>query len=122
IYRARGYVRSGRVGRTVCLKLLEMTPAGRVAGQRSACIKPVNAWRAFPAVRYTAKRAGDTISFRVVQTSRAVPGDSFQVDALSLTALSDDASPPATAAGFTVQAASQTRVSLAWNAAADNRA
>jgi acid phosphatase type 7 len=122
LYRARGYVRSGRVGRTVCLKLLEITAAGRVAGQRSGCIKPVDAWRAFPAVDYTAKRAGDTISFRIVQTSRAVAGDSFQVDALSMTSPSDDASPPATPTGFTAQAASQTRVALAWNASTDNRA
>jgi len=122
LYRARGYVRSGRVGRTVCLKLLEITAAGRVAGQRSGCIKPVDAWRAFPAVDYTAKRAGDTISFRIVQTSRAVAGDSFQVDALSLTSPSDDASPPATPTGFTAQAASQTRVALAWDASTDNRA
>jgi hypothetical protein len=122
LYRARGYVRSGRVGRTVCLKLLEMTPAGRVAGQSSGCIRPVDAWHAFPAVSYTAKRTGDTISFRVVQTSRAVAGDSFQVDALSLTSPSDDASPPATPTGFTAQAASQTRVALAWNASTDNRA
>src|SRR4029079_19028138 len=86
------------------------------------CIKPVDAWRAFPAVSYTARRAGDTISFRVVQTSRAVAGDSFQVDALSLTAPSNDASPPAAPAGFTAQAASQTRVALAWSAATDNRA
>jgi hypothetical protein len=122
LYRARGYVRSGRIGRTVCLKLLEMTPAGRVAGQRSGCIKPVDAWRAFPAVSYTARRAGDTISLRIVQTSRAVAGDSFQVDALSLTAPSDDVSPPAAPTGFGAQAASQTRVALAWNAATDNRA
>ncbi|HEX3331305.1 MAG TPA: metallophosphoesterase [Gaiellales bacterium] len=122
VYRARGYVRSGRAGRTVCLKLLEMTAAGRVAVQRSGCIKPVDAWRAFPAVSLTATQTGDTISLRVVQTSRAVAGDSFQVDALSLTSPSDDASPPAAPTGFTAQAASQTRVALAWNASTDNRA
>ena len=122
VYRARGYVRSGRAGRTVCLKLLEMTAARRVAVQRSGCIKPVDAWRAFPAVSLTATRTGDTISLRVVQTSRAVAGDSFQVDALSLTSPSDDASPPAAPTGFTAQAASQTRVALAWNASTDNRA
>ena len=33
LYRARAYLRSGRPGRTVCLKLIELTPAGRVAGQ-----------------------------------------------------------------------------------------
>src|SRR5204862_5348143 len=33
LYRARGDVRSGRPGRTVCLKLVELTPSGSIAGQ-----------------------------------------------------------------------------------------
>ncbi len=122
LYRARGYVRSGRPGRTVCLKLLEMTPRGRIAGQHSGCLKPTRAWRAFPAVSYTAKHAGDAIAFRVVQTSRATAGDSFQVDSLSLTAPSDDGRAPAAPTGLTAQAASQTKVALAWHASTDNRA
>jgi acid phosphatase type 7 len=122
LYRARGYVRSGRPGRTVCLKLLEMTPAGRIAGQHAGCVKATGSWHAFPAVDYRAKHAGDTIAFRVVQTSRAAAGDSFQVDSLSLTAPSDDGRPPAAPTGLTAQAASQTKVALAWNASTDNRA
>ncbi len=122
LYRARGYVRSGRAGRTICLKLLEMTPAGRVAGQRSGCIRPIDAWRGFPAVNYTARRAGDAISLRVVQTSHAVAGDSFQVDSLTLTSPSDDARAPAAPSGFTAEAASQTKVALSWRASTDNRA
>jgi hypothetical protein len=122
LYRARGWVRSGRPGRTVCLKLLEMTPAGRIAGQHAGCRKATSAWRAFPLVSYRAKHAGDTIAFRVVQTSRASAGDSFQVDALSLTAPSDDRRPPAAPTGLTAQAASQTKVALAWQASTDNRA
>jgi acid phosphatase type 7 len=122
LYRASGYVRSGRPGRTVCLKLLEMTPAGRIAGQHSGCLKATGAWRAFPAVSYRAKRTGDTIALRVVQTSPAAAGDSFQVDSLGLRAPSDDGSAPATPTGLTAQAASQTRVALAWDASTDNRA
>jgi calcineurin-like phosphoesterase family protein len=122
LYRARGYVRSGRPGRTVCLKLLEVTPAGRIAGQHSGCVKATGSWRAFPAVDHRAKRAGDTIAFRVVQTSRAAAGDSFQVDSLSLTAPSDDGRAPAAPTGLTAQAASQTKVALGWDATTDNRA
>src|SRR2546421_403464 len=80
---------------------------GRAAGKGWGRIKRVDAWRAFRGVSYPAPRAGDTISVRVVQPSRAVAGDSFQVDALSLTAPSDDGSPPAAPTGFTAQAASQ---------------
>jgi fibronectin type III domain protein len=122
LYRARGWVRSGRPGRTVCLKLLEMTPGGRIAGQHAECRTATDAWRAFPLVSYRAKHAGDTIAFRVVQTSRATAGDSFQVDSLSLTAPSDDGRAPAAPTGLTAQAASQTKVALAWNASTDNRA
>jgi hypothetical protein len=122
MYRARGYLRSGRPGDTVCLKLLEMTPAGRVAGQRSGCLKATGPWRAFPAVSYSAKHAGDTISFRVVQTSRATAGDSFQVDALALTAPSDDGKAPPAPTGLTAQPTSQTKVALSWHASTDNRA
>ena len=122
LYRARGWVRSGRPGRTVCLKLLEMTPAGRIAGQHAGCRKATGAWRAFPLVSYRAKHTGDTIAFRVVQTSRASAGDSFQVDSLGLTAPSDDGRAPAAPAGLTAQAASQTKVALAWHASTDNRA
>ena len=45
-------------GRTMCLKLVEMTPAGHIAGQRSGCIRPIDAWRGFPAVNYTARQHG----------------------------------------------------------------
>jgi acid phosphatase type 7 len=122
LYRARGDVRSGRPGRTVCLKVLEMSPAGRIAGQASGCRTATRAWRAFPVLGYRARRTGDTIAFRVVQTSRAAAGDSFQVDSLTLTAPSDDGRAPAAPTGLTAQAASQTRVALAWRASTDNRA
>jgi acid phosphatase type 7 len=121
VYRARGYLRSGRPGRTVCLKLLETTPAGRIAGQRSGCLKATGSWRAFPTVTYTGKHAGDTIAFRVVQTSRASAGDSFQVDGLNLAAPSDDGRAPAAPTGLTAHGTSPTKVALAWNASTDNR-
>jgi hypothetical protein len=121
VYRARGYLRSGRPGRTVCLKLLEMTAAGRIAGQHSGCLKATGSWRAFPAVTYTGKHTGDTIALRVVQTSRASAGDSFQVDGLNLTAPSDDGRAPAAPTGLTAQGTSPTKIALAWNASTDNR-
>ncbi|HEY3763955.1 MAG TPA: metallophosphoesterase [Gaiellales bacterium] len=119
-YLAHGFLRSGRPGRTVCLKLVELTPAGRVAGQAMGCHAATAAWRAFPAVSYAAHRGGDAISLRVVQTSAAAAGDSFQVDALTLTAPGDDARAPTAPKGLTAQATSGTRVTLSWTAATDN--
>jgi hypothetical protein len=120
LYRARGYVRSGRPGRTVCLKLVELTAAGRVAGQASGCRTATAKWAAFPLVSYAAKHTGDAISLRAVQTSAARAGDSFQVDGLTLTAPGSDAVAPTAPAGLTAQAASATKVVLAWHAASDN--
>ena len=119
-YRASAYLRSGRPGRTVCLKLIELTPAGRVAGQATGCHKATAAWRALPVVSYTAKHTGDAISLRVVQTSAASAGDSFQVDALQLTAPGSDAIAPSAPTALSAQAAAATKVVLAWHAASDN--
>jgi hypothetical protein len=94
LYRATGYLRSGRPGRTVCLKLLELNAAGRVVAQASGCRTATLKWRALPAVSYRARNAGDALSLRVVQTSNAAAGDSFQVDSLALTTPGVVAPPP----------------------------
>jgi hypothetical protein len=117
-YRATGFVRSGTPGRRVCVKLVELTPAGHTAGVTSGCRTAPARWRAFPAASYVAKHTGDAISFRVVQTS-AVAGDSFQVDDLSLTSPSADSLAPSRPAGVTAQATSSTRVALTWHASTD---
>ena len=119
-YRAVGFVRSGTPGRRVCVKLIELTPAGATAGHAAGCRIATARWRPFPAAAYVAKHAGDTISFRVVQTSPAAAGDSFQVDNLSLTAPSADSSAPSRPTGLTAQAVSSTRVALTWQPATDN--
>ena len=119
-YRAAGYVRSGTPGRRVCVKLVELTPAGHTAGDAAGCRTATAGWRAFPAASYVAKHTGDTISFRVVQTSAAAAGDSFQVDDLSLTSPSADSRAPSRPSGVTAQATSSTRVALTWNASTDD--
>jgi hypothetical protein len=119
-YRAAGYVRSGTPGRRVCVRLVEVTPAGHTAGYAGGCLTATAGWRAFPAASYVAKHTGDTISFRVVQTSAAAAGDSFQVDDLSLTSPSADSRAPSRPSGVTAQATSSTKVALAWNASTDN--
>lgn len=119
-YRGRGYVRSGTPGRRVCLKLLEITPGGSKVATRSACRTATRRWRAFPEVRYRARKSGNHIALRIVQPAPSRPGDSFQVDDVSLLAVSGDGQLPATPGGLTAQATSNTRVALDWNASADN--
>ncbi len=120
LYRASGYLRSGRPGRTVCLKLIELNSAGRVVAQASGCRTATSRWRALPVVSYRARRSGDALSFRVVQTTAAAKGDSFQVDSLTLTAPGSDVAPPTTPTAFTAEAASSTKVVLGWHASTDN--
>jgi len=119
VYRARGFVRSGTPGRTVCLRVLEISPAGRTVGARSACIGARRRWLAFPEVDLRADGSGDRIALRVVQRAPSQKGDSFQVDDLSLAAPPGDGHPPPTPAGFSALATSNTTVQLDWNAVSD---
>jgi hypothetical protein len=119
-YRGRGYVRSGTPGRRVCLKLLEITPGGSKVGTHSACRTASRSWRAFPEVRYRARKSGNHIALRIVQAAPSRRGDSFQVDDVSLLAISGDGQLPATPGGVTARATSNTKVALDWNASRDN--
>jgi hypothetical protein len=119
VYRARGYVRSGTPGRIVCLRVLEITPAGSTIGSRSGCRASTRRWRAFPEVEYRAERTGDRIALRVVQQAPSHAGDSFQVDDLSLAALSGNGQLPTTPGGLTAAATSAASVSLDWNPSSD---
>ena len=119
VYRARGFVRSGTPGRTVCLRLLEISPAGATVGSRSGCLTARRRWRAFPEVDLRAESSGDQVALRVVQRAPSRKGDSFKVDDLSLNAPPGDGRAPPTPGGFTALATSNTRVDLNWNAVSD---
>jgi acid phosphatase type 7 len=71
-------------------------------------------------VRHRAGKNGDRIALRIVQAAPSRSGDSFQVDDVSLLAVSGDGQVPATPGGLTAQATSNTSVALDWNAASDN--
>jgi hypothetical protein len=119
VYRARGFVRSGTPGRIVCLRLLEVSPAGATVGSRSGCLTARRRWRAFPEVDLRAEGSGDQIALRVVQRAPSRKGDSFQVDGVSLAAPPGDGQAPPTPNGFTALATSNTSVDLSWNAVSD---
>jgi hypothetical protein len=119
LFRARGFVRSGKPGRTVCLKLLEITPAGSTLASRSACRRATRRWRAFPELDYRAERTGDRMTLRVVQRAPSKAGDSFQIDDVTLTAPPGDGHAPPVPAGLTAVATSSTKVSLDWHAVSD---
>jgi len=118
-YRARGFVRSGAPGRTVCLKVLEITPAGSTVSAIAACRTATRRWRPFAEVELTADRTGDRIAVRVLQLAPSVAGDSFQVDDVSLLQPPGDGQAPAEPRGLTAIATSNTTVALDWNAVSD---
>ena len=80
LYRAAGHLRSGRPGRTVCLKLLELNAAGRVVAQASACRAATYRWHALPVVSYRTRRTGDALALRIVQASAAASNHEYQTN------------------------------------------
>ncbi len=98
-YRAAGYAPLGHPG-AARVREAGRGDTGRPHGRvRRRLPHRHRRWRAFPAAGYTAKHTGDVISLRVVQTSAAAQGDSFQVDDLSLTSPSADSAAPSQTGG-----------------------
>jgi len=118
-YRARGFVRSAAHHRTVCLKVLEITPAGSTVNAIAACRATTRRWRAFAEVQLTADNTGDRIAVRVVQLAPSAAGDSFQVDDVSLLRPPGNGQAPSAPVGFTAIATSNTTVALDWNTVND---
>ena len=55
-------------------------------GGASACLLTTDAWQRLANVRYRALRSGDTIEISVSQAAPTAPGDSFELDGVSLVA------------------------------------
>jgi phosphatidylinositol-3-phosphatase len=117
VYRARAYLRSGRPGRRVCLRLVETRPGGATAGRASRCVTARYRWHPIARFAYRARRSGDRLNLRAVQVTQARRGDSFQVDDLSVAAPFADEGAPSAPTGLTATASSGSRVVVAWHAA-----
>ncbi len=113
VYTGNGQIRSDTPGKSACLRLFEVAPGGATVGYAQTCVKTQTAWQAFPAVSYTAHASGNSIGFRVLQSS-GVAGNSFEVDNLSLTLTVPD--PPS---NLQVTNVTSTEVDLAWTASTD---
>ena len=84
VYKAGGWVRSDTPGRKVCVGLRDWTPTG-ITRTAPVCVTSTTSWQQLPIATYKAPRNGDKLDVYVVALN-AAPGDSFQADALSLTA------------------------------------
>jgi outer membrane protein assembly factor BamB len=84
VYKAGGWVRSDTPGRKVCVGLRDWTPTG-IVRTAPVCVTSTTSWQQLPSASYKAPRNGDKLDVYVVELN-AAPGDSFQADALNLTA------------------------------------
>ncbi|MGH2470153.1 MAG: hypothetical protein ACRDGF_08765, partial [Chloroflexota bacterium] len=74
----------GVSGKSTCLLIQEVKPAGGVVQTAKQCVKATGSWQAIGPVTLTGKTTGDSVGFLLQQTG-AVAGNSFQADNLSLT-------------------------------------
>jgi hypothetical protein len=81
---ASGWVRSVRPGAVVCLRVRERAGHPVVASGQS-CVRATRRWTRFPSLVYTPQATGRRLDVDVYEW-HARPGDSFDVDGVSLSA------------------------------------
>jgi phosphatidylinositol-3-phosphatase len=119
-YTLAGSVRSDRAGTSVCLKLKEVPSGGtKTVGSAQQCMTTTSAWRQFPAVAYTAKTSGDSLTVNVVESSPAA-GATFDIDDLSLTTGPADTSAPSVPQNVTASATGAASAHVSWDASSDD--
>ena len=114
VYSGNGQIRSDTPGKKACLRLFEVAPGGVTVAFAQTCVTTQTGWQAFPTVTYTSLGSGNSIAFRIVQSS-GVSGNSFEVDNLSLTAGSSTTG-PAAPTNLQVTNTTSSEVDLAWTA------
>jgi hypothetical protein len=92
VYTGGGQVRATAPRERVCLRIREFAAAGGVIGQAASCLLPASGWQPFPSLEYTALESGSRIEL-YAELKPAQAGDSFDLDALALTATAP--APPA---------------------------
>jgi phosphatidylinositol-3-phosphatase len=126
-YQLSGDVQSGLAGQTVCLVLKEIKSgtATTVASAQS-CLSPTSSWQSFPAVNYTVKTTGDSLTVNVLEKP-AVAGANFAFDNIVLQTGSSgggggDTQPPTVPQNVQATANSSTSVTVTWAASTDDTA
>jgi hypothetical protein len=125
-YQLSGDVQSSVAGQSVCLVLKELK-SGTTTSVASAqsCLTPTAAWQSIPAVNYTVKTTGDSLSVNVLEKP-AVTGASFAFDNIVLATGSSggggggDTQPPSVPGGVSATANSATSVTVSWSPSNDN--
>jgi Phosphoesterase family/Fibronectin type III domain len=119
-YTLAGSVRSDRAGTSVCLKIKEVPSGGSsTVGSAQQCVTATSTWQQFPAVAYTAKTSGDSLTVNVVESSPPA-GATFDIDDLSLTTGPADTTAPSVPQNVAASATGASSAHVSWDAAHDD--
>ena len=119
-YTLSGDIQSTLAGQSVCLVLKELTGGTTTSvGSAQSCLTATSTWQSFPAVNYTVKTTGDSLTVNVLEKP-AVSGARFAFDNIVLTAASSDTQAPTVPQSVAAVANSATSVTVSWAASTDN--
>ena len=122
-YNLSGDIQSSLAGQSVCLVLKELTGGTTTSvGSAQTCLTATSTWQSFPAVNYTVKTSGDSLTVNVLEKP-AVSGARFAFDNIVLTAGSSgppDTQAPSVPQSVAAVANSATSVTVTWAASTDN--
>ena len=124
-YQLSGDVQSTLGGQSVCLVLKELkSGTTTTVASAQSCLVPTSAWQAIPAVNYTVKTTGDSLTVNVLEKP-AVSGANYAIDNIVLATGSSgggggDTQAPSIPQGVTAVANSATSVTVSWAASTDN--
>ncbi|HSD03534.1 MAG TPA: carbohydrate binding domain-containing protein, partial [Gaiellales bacterium] len=118
-YTLVGWVRSDHPGASVCLKLKEVSGGSSTVGSAQQCVTVTSAWQQFPAVGYSAKTSGDSLTVNIAESSPAA-GATFDIDDTSLTTGPADTAAPSVPQNVAASATGATSAHVAWDASSDD--
>ena len=125
VYIGGGRLFSASSGQNVCLVIKEVPSGGTATvGSTRQCLTATATWQTFPAVSYTAKTSGDSLTINLLDTAPSA-GASFAVDNLTLVSGSGgggggDTSAPSVPQGMTASATGSSTVRVGWSPSTDN--
>ena len=125
VYTGGGRLFSASSGQNVCLVIKEVPSGGTATvGSTRQCLTATATWQTFPAVSYTAKTSGDSLTINLLDTAPSA-GASFAVDNLTLVSGSGgggggDTSAPSVPQGVTASATGSSTVRVGWSPSTDN--
>jgi hypothetical protein len=123
-YTLAGQIESAVPGQSVCLVLKEIKAGTSTSvGSAKSCLTATSTWQSVPAVGYTIKTSGDSLTVNVSENP-AISGAIFAFDNLVLAAGSGggsgDTQPPSVPQNVSAVANSATSVTVSWAASTDN--